>query len=444
MSAAKKSFIDLTSQIIIFMLSFISGIVLSRLLGPDGRGVFITALFVNTFLHNLSCLALEITNTYFAGQHPSRLTTIHSWSLVLIAVITVILFAIVLIFENALRMRIFGGIPRLYMWVGVSIVPFTLYYAAWKGIMVGIGDIKRLSIISIIYQFFQAAAIIVLVIILSDPLPWLIWSWAVIQVLLIAFLLMAMYKKTGGQLLGDFDTTILRAMLKYSLTAHAGNFATSLLARLDWIYINNFLGTSGIGIYSQATTFTDKISYIPQAMERGSYSKVCVKDLAREEAQKYIMKVFKNTFYLTLLSIICVYVFGAALIYFVLPKFREAIYPLKILLIGTLFFTLARILVMYFSGHKGKPMVPSIIAWIMLGYNLIANYFIIKHNLLPGAAISMALSSLIIFVIYFCLFTYELPKFKLSDFFIPNSKDVAEYKFIYKKIRERINGYLSR
>ena len=432
MGIAKKSLIDFTSQIIVFFLTFISGITLSMILGPEGRGIWVATLFANTLLHNLSCLSLEITNIYLTGKEADKAQKIHSWSVALIVIISIIVFLIAFLFEGTLRVRVFVNIPRLYYWIGVSMVPFSLYYAGWRGIMVGLGEIKRLSIVTIIYQFLQAILIIALLLILKNPLLGLIISWAIVQICLVFVLGIVLYKILNKTIFAKLDFSVLRKMLKFGVVAHIGNLATTLIVRVDWIYISNFLGSLGLGIYSQATTFTDKVALIPQAVERGAYSKVCSSDT--KEAQQLIIKIFRNTLYTVALTILLIFIFGSILIYFVLPKFRDAIYPLRVLLLGTLFYALARVFAMYFSGHKGQPKIPTIIAWVFLIFNATLNYFLIKNFLLPGAAIGTTLSFSLIFLVYFHLFIRELPEFRFRDFFILKKEDILTYKSLIKEI----------
>lgn len=436
MSIAKKSLIDFSSQVVVFILSFISGIILSRLLGPEGRGIFVTTLFVNTLLHNLSCLAIEITNVYLTGKDNTKAAKIHSWSILLIAAITALLCLIVYIFRTPLRMNVFGGIPSHYMWVGVLVVPFTLYYAAWKGIMVGLGEIKKMSLVGIFYQYAQAFAIISLLLLLKDPIFYLILSWALIQIGLIVVLLIVLRKAVGDNIFSYPDIKILKEMLRFGVVAHIGNFATTLVNKLDWIYLNTFLGTTGIGMYSQATTFTDKIAFLPQSVERAGYSKICSSNTP--DAQALTIKIFRNTFWVASIAIIIMYIFGAGIIYYVLPKFHDAIYPLRVLLFGTLFYALSRIFSMYYSGHKGTPKIPTMIAWFLVFFNATVNYFLIKNYLLAGAAIGTTLSYILMFLINFHLFMRELPKKpKIKEIFILQREEVALYKnLIFDVIRK--------
>ncbi len=436
MSIAKKSFIDFSAQVIVFFLSFISGIILSRLLGPEGRGIFVTTLFVNTLLHNLSCFAIEITNVYVSGKDNKKIPEIHTWSVIIISVITILLFTVVFIFEGFFREKVFGGLQRDYLWIGVMIVPFTLYYAAWKGILIGLGEIKKLSIVSILYQYMQAIFIISFLILIKNPLPYLIGSWAIIQILLIFFLLIILYKIIGKNIFGKPDKNILKSILEFGFVAHIGNFATTLVNRLDWIYLNSFLGTTGIGIYSQATTFTDKIAFLPQAIERAGYSRVCSSETP--EAQKLTVKIFRNTLWVASLSIVAMYIFGTCIIYFILPKFQDAIYPLRVLLLGTLFYALSRIFSMYFSGHKGKPKIPTMIAWFLVFFNAAVNYFLIKNYLLAGAAIGTTISFMMMFLINFHIFIKEVPEIKFSYFFILQKEDYPIYKNLINELYKRI------
>ena len=126
-SITKNSAITFSSQILIFALGFVASIILARVLGPEGKGIFALIVLIPALMLKLGSLGIEAANVYFTGSKRYGIKDIASNSLLgssLLGSILILLFFGVFhldIFQNYLASN---QINSFYLWLVVLTVPF--------------------------------------------------------------------------------------------------------------------------------------------------------------------------------------------------------------------------------------------------------------------------------------------------------------------------------
>lgn len=425
MSIAKKSGVDFLMQVGIFLISGIAGIVIARIYLPEGYGAFKLVLLANTLALNLTNLGLQIANTYFVGKDTSRLPQAHSVSISLLFLFTFVLFGLIMIGGDTVRRLFFKEIPSPYLLIAIGLLPFSLYYAVWTGILIGLGRIVLLALFNFIYQCLQNIAFIILLLLFRPPLIAIIIAWAVIQILAVLAMLYVLLRKLGGGI-APLNLSLMKNYVKFGFTAYFGNVASTLFTRVDTLIVSNLFGNAGVGLYSLAVTLAEKVWLIAASMEKASYSPII--GAKRDEALFLIQKVLRNTLFLSLLFAIFIFLVAPILIPLLYgQKFLDSIPILRILSLSAIFFAGSRILAIYFTGYKGKPIIPSTIAWFMFALNSGLCYELSRKYGLIGASASMAISYSIMFLTYVLLFIRDSGVKKLLSLFFVNRDDLKDY-----------------
>ena len=91
-SISKNSAITFSSQILIFILGIISSIIIARILGPTGNGIYALIILISTVMLKLGSLAIEAANVYFTGSKKHKIEDIVSNSLLSSLLLGSILF----------------------------------------------------------------------------------------------------------------------------------------------------------------------------------------------------------------------------------------------------------------------------------------------------------------------------------------------------------------
>ena len=125
-SISKNTTITFSSQILIFALGFVASIILARVLGPEGKGIYALIVLVPALMLNLGSLGIEVANVYFTGSKQYQIKDIVSNSFLCGILISSIL---ILLFFGAFHVDIFQNflasnqIKPFYLWIVTLTVP---------------------------------------------------------------------------------------------------------------------------------------------------------------------------------------------------------------------------------------------------------------------------------------------------------------------------------
>ncbi len=432
MGIARKSFIDYFAQNAGLVVSFVAGILLSRYFGKAGRGEYVLILFANMLLMNLTNMGIEISTRVFSGKTPDKVAQIHTAGVMAILGICVIVGIIVAVFQEPIRRLIFKGIPPDLLLMAVLLLPLSLYQLVWQGVMVGLGKIATYARLTMWNRIAQAAAVILLITFTLPHIRWLIYSWVIIQV--VTFLVSLMILGRRYRLFVPVKFSFIKKILGFGWLVYIGNVAATLLHKLDWLMISGMVGEAGVGLYSQASMFSDKVTMIAGSLERATYQPAA--KAGKNYGPLLIQKVFRYNLYVNLLGAGAMYIFGSACIHLLLKEeFSASLFPLKFLLLSVVFMSCSRILAIYFTAHLGKPKIPALINWVVLPANLILCYFFTKKWGINGACISTAITYFLHSGLFLTLFIKKNKGIKLSEFFLFRAADLKEWKKLLIKSR---------
>jgi len=431
MGIARKSAIDYFAQNAALVVSFVAGILLSKFFSKEGRGEYVLVLFANTMLMNLTNMGIEISTRVFAGRRNATVAQVHSAAVTLIIIASVLAGIILYFFQGLLCAYVFKDVPPHLLFLAALLLPISLYEMVWQGIMVGLGEIAMNARLTMWNRIAQSAPIIILIAFTFPQIRWLVYAWVAVQVITLIISLMIMERKFG--LFERFDFQLIRQMLSFGWVVYIGNVAASLLQRFDWLMIEGLLGKAGIGLYSQASTFSDKLTLIGGSLERATYEPAV--NAEKNYAPLLIQKVFRYNLYVNIIAGFLMYVFGSACIHILLKEeFLGSLFPLKFLIISVIFMNGSRIIAIYFTAHLGRPVIPGLINWIVLPVSLGVCYIMTKTWGINGASIATASVYFIHAVLFFIFFILRNPEISLSAFFLPEKGDID---YLRKKFLRR-------
>ena len=428
MGIARKSAIDYFAQNTALVVSFVAGILLSKYFSKEGRGEYVLVLFANTMLMNLTNMGVEISTRVFAGRRNASVAQVHSAAVTLIIIVSVLVGIVLYFFQGLVCAHIFKDVPPHLLFLAALLLPISLYEMVWQGIMVGLGEIATNARLTMWNRIAQSAPIIILIAFTFPQIRWLVYAWVAIQVITLIISLVIMERRYG--LFERFDFHLIRQMLSFGWVVYIGNVAATLLQRFDWLMIEGLLGKAGIGLYSQASTFSDKLTLIGGSLERATYEPAV--NAEKNYAPLLIQKVFRYNLYVNILGGFLMYAFGSACIHILLrEEFLGSLFPLKFLTISVIFMNSSRIIAIYFTAHLGKPSIPGLINWIVLPVSLVICYAMTKMWGINGASIATASVYFIHAVLFFLFFIRRNPEISLSAFFLPEKGDID---YLRKKV----------
>ena len=167
-SLKKGVLITFSSQILIFTLGLVSSIILARVLGPIGNGIYALIILIPAVMLKLGSFGIESANIYFTGSKQYEIQDIVSSSLlkgVLLGSLLISLFFVTFhldIFKNFINSN---QIDPFYLWIVVLTVPLSLFSEFILSIILGIEKIIIYNKINIFRSGFQLVAITVFLLI---------------------------------------------------------------------------------------------------------------------------------------------------------------------------------------------------------------------------------------------------------------------------------------
>jgi len=358
-----------SGQMASILLGILSVIIVSRALGPEGRGILSICLLLSTSL---------ITFTEFgSGQAITRLTAAKKWkradiyySNFLVGIIRVILMlviaaAILLFFKEFF----FSGVPiNLLILVLFDLIPV----AALSYLLPYIFGLGRTAAYSIFLALTPCSIIILAVLyfiqyditVKDILLLQIIWSFLIALVVLVYLKLKV---KLGVK---KFDIRYLKEAFIFGSGSFISNILIFTNSRLIFLVINTFLGLYAVGIYSLSFALAEKFYIISDAIGSALFVRASEKGLMKSELD-FSAQVFRLNIILISILVLVFINIADYLIPFLLGKeFYDSIVLVKLLSFAFIFQCGWRVLWQILNGH-GRSWVTARINVIITVSNIV-------------------------------------------------------------------------
>lgn len=316
-------------------VAMVNSILLSRWLGPEGRGEIAAALLWGGLLIYLSSLGIISSVLYFAALPESRSQTIFANGLILAAVQSLVVLPLAFVaIPWLLRSQTPSVISaaRLYLLV----IPLSLVTQYGVSILQGRMHIRAFNWLRIILPVGYLIGTVALIAVgRLTLLNIVILHLSLNLIVLISTL--ATLLKVGVPLGLRCDLSLMRQMLRYGMKVHVGTVSGAANLSLDQVLMAAWLAPVHLGLYVVAVSAAG-ISQIFSLAVQMVLTPSITQKASQSERTSVLQSVFRRYWVLSLLIALVV---GAALP-LAIPvvfgsDFLKAIWPAEILLVGALF-----------------------------------------------------------------------------------------------------------
>lgn len=432
MSGVKNSLGNLITSIIIYPIGFVSSVIVSRILGPEDRGVYTYMLLLISFSLPILSFGFGSGVTYLVSSKKYLIKDILA-SIILISVFIGMLIgtSILLLWKlNVLGEAGSKILPFEMMTLIGSIICSTIFFNLSR-ILIGDSYFSKLNLLTLLQGLLSPVLIFFFVGVLSLKLKGAALNIFFVNAVLCVYLLKICLDKYKPDY--RFNAVFLRECVVYGFKGWFGDMAGRANVRLDQIILGLTSSASFLGIYSVAVFLVELIWLVPDSVGPILFNKIT----AAENDEEKIKITYKANRILLFISFILAVPLFIGVVYFILPygygdKFIDARVPFSVLLPGSLLFITHKVItkILSGSGHiaaSSKGMIYGSLFSIILYIILIPKYGLI------GAAIASSLGYFAVSVS--CLIQY-CKYFPLNyfDFFVIKREDISELMMIYKKI----------
>ena len=431
-SFIKNTSFIFTSKLITFVLSFASGIVTARWLGPSGKGILSITLLVPTMAALVVSLGIRNANIYYIGQKKYNLHSILGnaslWTLTGSAVGIVIL----IMFFPLLQDTIFKGISSLFFILILCMIPVTIISDHLISIVMGLQRFKTQAGLTIFQRASSLLLIILLVIIFHlGVLGAIIASLTAIMAVMILNIYVLRDKMRIGDLKPIFSKRIANESIRLGLKGQIGNLLQFFNYRLDIFFVNYFLGVASVGLYTVGVAIAELLWYISDAIATVLFPKTASNN--SEEANAFTPLVCRQTMLITAVGAILLALIVPVLVPFLFGKaFSPSVRAVWFLLPGIVALTSTKVLCGDLAG-RGKFEYGSYAATISLVITIVLDFVLIPRMGIIGAALASTVAYTVSAVVVGVLFV-RLTGIGTRKLILPIKTDLQIYQGLIGKI----------
>jgi len=381
-------------------IGLITTVIVARVLGPEGRGLYAVALAISTIGVQFGNLGLHASNTYYVAKNPELLPALIGNTLVISfgvgTLIGVLIWLTFFLWPNLAPLNKFLLILSL-VWI-----PFGLAYLLIQNLLLGIGNVRAFNLIELFSKLLGIA--LIGLVLLSDKITVERVFLASFFTLVISFVwaLWQLESKAGAFPLPSFS--LFKENIFYGLKAYLAAFFAFIVLKVDLLMIQYLLGKEQAGYYSIAVTMADMVISLPVVIGTILFPKLsAMSDQCNKwEFTKKMAKMVTGIMIIVTTSAVLL---GKPVVQFLFGNdFAPAVPAFNWLLPGIFLISVNIILMNYFAS-VGIPNITIYSPAAAMIINIILNLMLIPNFGIVGASISSTVSYGIMFslsIIYTC------------------------------------------
>ena len=388
MSLTRKISSVFLTNILVFLLGVPAGIVIARVLGPEGVGVYALIMLVPGLLYQLGNLGLGGASIYFTGTRRFALSDVTSNSLVFGFAVMVLLGGL---FAAAYRLFLypfFKDVEPLFIYLILLSLPFSLVSVYFKQVLLARFKVREFNLLTLLQPLLMLVGVALLLILFQAGMLSLVVLCIVVPVITFGASVFLVRRLTRIRF--SLKPAILKESLGYGVKMYLANIFTFLSYRLDILLVGYFLGATQVGFYALAVAMAEMAWFIPDAVKTILFPQVSSSD--RASSGWLAATVARHTLMLSVLACVGLAAVGRWAIELLYgAEFLPSFVPLLILLPGIVANSVASLAAAYLSG-VGKPIFATHASLASVAVNVALNLVLIPMWGIAGAATATSVS----------------------------------------------------
>lgn len=377
-------------RIALLMLSMVSSILLARILGPEGRGLFALVLLLPELATNLALLGFDQAFVVYAGLTPERRRAL-VWHSALLATCVGTLVAIGCIVFLVIGAPGFHSLLKgqlgLYIFA-LTTVPARLLVVYWSGIVRGMNRIAVINFVDVTTKLVSVGLVILLVGTLRFGVAGAVWVDFLVNVgKVILFVSLLIYLGQWGS--PSFAGEFWWRTAKFALPAYGASMVSYLNYRVDQFIIGMLLTPQELAFYVLAVDLAETLWIITGAVA-GPLLPHLTNTPDRDPA--LAAHVARHAVIWTGGACLVVFLFADPLISLLYSSaYLPAVAPLRWLLPGIFTLTIGKIVVAELAARERihYTLWAGLAAVLM---NVVGNLLLIPRLGVSGAAVASSIS----------------------------------------------------
>ncbi|CAN5631814.1 hypothetical protein BH09PLA1_BH09PLA1_06310 [soil metagenome] len=383
-------------NVAIVVVGLVNSVLLSRALGPAGRGEIAAALLWPTMAVYLSSMGIISSSTYFSAVPNARPATVFSAAaLMSIAQAIPAILVGYLLVPSLLSSQTPEVVhaARLFL----VVIPIALVAQNGMGILQGTLRFREFNLVRLITPAGYLLGTVVLLGVHHLTLLSIVWMHLSLAFATLIVTGVALFR-AGVRFFDRPPRGLSREMAIYGAKVHVGNVGALANQSLDQMIMAAWFPPMTLGLYVVAVSAAGISQSLSQAV-RTIVTPSITQQAALVEQRSMLSRVFKQYALLALIGtplLSCAIFFGIPIVFG--HSFSGAVWPAEILLVSGLFLGAKEVLSGAAQAMK-NPWLSSQAQIVGLVITVVTLYLFLPRYGIAGAAISTALASLTQFLV---------------------------------------------
>jgi len=393
------------TRVLLIAAGLVVSVLTTRMLGPEGRGIFAVASAASALCIQFGNLGLHASNTYTVVRNPETLPGLIANSIVVSLAVGAVVYGLSLIVASVApgALSLSPEMRRL----AVASVPLGLSYLLLQNLLIGTGRIRAYNVLEIALKI---GGIVLLLALLA--FRWVTPStvFAVTVVTSAAGCIAVLWILPHTHVAAfRFDAPLMRGALGYGMKAYASALFAYVTLRFDLLMVEHYRGAIDAGYYSIAAAYGDLVYLLPTVVGTILFPRLSALPtdverwaLARRAAGGLGALMVVGVVAAALLAPFVVRILYGA-------RFAPAIPAVLWLMPGLAFLSVNTVFMNYF-GSIGMPPITVVAPAVAATANIALNTVLIPRSGIVGASIASTIAYALMLVCSLVYVTTRPPR----------------------------------
>ena len=404
------------------VLVLITGVIIARALGPEGKGTYTLVTYLALLLPAFGGFGLSTAGIYLVSRKLYSLKAVASTNFAWLIGVSSVWIAAMLVIGRVAGATVFPGLTSAQFIAGIGAGCILFFMLFTKDLLLSEQRVSAFNLTYLSEFCSRLALVLILLVGVGTGLAGAIWAW--IGSLLIASMLAVLLLSKNVTFMPRLKASLLRKQLHFGLRTYCGYVLQIINRRFDVFWVNMFLGASFLGYYSVSFTMAEVLWLVPEAV--GLVLFPVVASLTDRAGVTTAAFSCRHTLFITgLLSLVAVATAKPLLLLVYGDAFLPSLAAFYILVPSALAYAVWKTLTAGLRGI-GKPQIDIYSGLVAVAPTIALNFLLIPKVGILGAAIASITAytaSALIVAVYF----HRVSRLGLREIFLINRNDLRLY-----------------
>jgi len=382
------------TRAVLIGVSLVTTVVVARLLGPAGRGLYAVAVATSAVGVQLGNLGLHTANVHFAARNPQSLPGLLGNTLIVgFGLGSLVSTALAIIALTSPQTIPIHGVLLILTLVGI---PLGIAYLLIQDLMLGMHDVRGYNLVEVVNK---SVPLVLMMCVFVAHQASVASLFATTLAALVAGSMWSMHRlESKLQNWPMPSLALFRETIHYSLRTYLVTLFAFMVLRADLFMVLKMLGAEQAGYYSIASSMADVVGTLAVVVGTVLLPRLSsLSDVGAKLRLTYKVMYGVGTTLLSLLLIACVLAKPAVRLLFG-NVFEPSAVTFVLLAPGVLFVGMQAV-VMQFLNSVGCPKAGVQIWGFCIFFNIASNLWAIPRYGIAGAAIVCSITYLVAFTL---------------------------------------------